>query len=168
MECTPDIAGLLTSVSTYKGHLPTGSPLSPILAYFAFYDLWEDIARRCKAEGCCLTVYIDDVTLSGPELRAEFLWSIRRAIHRAGLHYHKEKHYVGRPAEITGVIVDGGTLIVPHRQLKKLHTIRQDLLAAKDKASARNLEGKVRGMLGQILHIKSIQRRVDHPPPGAT
>ncbi|HEY1941231.1 MAG TPA: reverse transcriptase family protein [Roseiarcus sp.] len=162
MKCTPDIAGLLTSVATYKDHLPTGSPLSPILAYFAFHDLWEDIARRCKEQRCRLTVYIDDVTLSGSTMPAEFIWSIRQAIHRAGLRYHKEKHYVGRPAEITGVIVDGGRLAVPHRQLKKLHATRQELASAKSNALTRQLEGKVAGMLGQIKQINSAQRQFGH------
>jgi retron-type reverse transcriptase len=90
MKCAPDIAATLTSLATYKGHLPTGSPLSPILAYFTFYDLWEHVAQLCKNYGYILTVYIDDVTISGENLSAAALWEVKRAIHRAGLRYHKE------------------------------------------------------------------------------
>ena len=47
------------------------------------------------------------MTLSGETVPGEFIWNVRRLIHRAGPCYHKEKHYVGRPVEITGVIVSG-------------------------------------------------------------
>ncbi len=100
MQCPKDIAGLLTSLATYREHLPTGSPLSPILAHFAFYDLWEEIARRCEGQGVLLTVYVDDVTLSGAALPGEFIWNVRQLIHRSGLRYHKEKHYVDHAAEL--------------------------------------------------------------------
>lgn len=157
MKCAPDIAATLTSLGTYHGHLPTGSPLSPILAYFSFYDLWEQVAELCGKHGYTLTVYIDDVTISGTNLAPAVIWGIKRAIHRAGLRYHKEKHYIDRPAEITGVIVDGERLIVPHRQLKKLHATKQDLHKTTDKAAASKLESRISGMMGQISQIQKMQ-----------
>jgi hypothetical protein len=66
-----------------------------------------ELDGRCKKQGCLLTVYFDDVTLSGETVPGEFIWNVRQLIHRAGTCYHKEKHYVGRPVEITGVIVSG-------------------------------------------------------------
>src|SRR5262245_324159 len=35
MLCPPDVAAVLTKIACCEGHLPTGSPLSPILAYYA-------------------------------------------------------------------------------------------------------------------------------------
>lgn len=35
MHCARDVAGKLTELLTYNGHLPTGSSASPILSYFA-------------------------------------------------------------------------------------------------------------------------------------
>lgn len=127
MHCEIDVAAVLAKLACYHGHLPTGSPLSPIMAFFAHYDVWESIAEHCKANGYRLTVYIDDVTISGASLAPEVLWNIKRAIHRAGLRYHKEKRFIDRPAEITGVIVDGDRLVPPNRQLKKLHETRRAL-----------------------------------------
>ena len=63
MKCPRDIAGLLAQIASYQGHLPTGSPLSPIMAYFAYYDLWASIDAFCKARDYIFTVYIDDVTI---------------------------------------------------------------------------------------------------------
>ena len=65
MQCESDVAGLLTRLATYQRHLPTGSPLSPIMAYFAYYDVWEAVAEITRQHGYTLTVYVDDVYPSG-------------------------------------------------------------------------------------------------------
>ena len=59
---------------------------------------------RCKKQGCLLTVYFDDVTLSGETVPGEFIWNVRQLIHRAGPRYHKKSTM---SVEITGVIVSG-------------------------------------------------------------
>jgi retron-type reverse transcriptase len=126
MRCEKDIAGTLARLATYKGCLPTGSRLSPIMAYYSYIDTWDEIARICKEKNYCLTVYIDDVTISGQSVDPQDIWRIKQVIHRSGLKYHKEKTYTDRPAEITGVIVDGDRLIVPDRQIAKLARARKN------------------------------------------
>lgn len=110
MQCPADVAAILAKLCCYQGHLPTGSPLSPIMSYYAHYDVWAKVAAIAATHGCVLTVYMDDVTISGDRVRTSVLWQVKQAIHAAGLRYHKEKTYIDRPAEITGVIVDGTTL----------------------------------------------------------
>lgn len=127
MQCAPDVAEILTQLASYKGHLPTGSPLSPIMAYFAYYDVWERIAAIAACHGWTLTVYIDDVTISGEHVHAKHLWDVKVAIHACGLRYHKEKCYIDKPAEITGVIVRARGLSAPNRQLLKMRRVRQDV-----------------------------------------
>jgi retron-type reverse transcriptase len=58
MKCDRAIAGTLTGIACYKEHLPTGSPLSPILAFFAHIDMWDAVAAICKRDGLTLTVYM--------------------------------------------------------------------------------------------------------------
>ncbi|WP_267551272.1 reverse transcriptase family protein [Rhizobium rhizogenes] len=153
MKCETDVAGILAKLATYQGHLPTGSPLSPIMAFFAHYDVWEIIAGYCKAHSYHLTVYIDDVTISGISVSPSVLWDIKRAIHRAGLRYHKEKHFIGRPSEITGVIVHGDRLLVPNRQLKKLRELQHDLRQPLPPAAESGLRERLAGLKGQISQI---------------
>lgn len=156
MCCETDIAAILAKLACYQGHLPTGSPLSPIMAYFAHYDVWEFIAARCKEHGYRLTVYIDDVTISGGSLSPLVLWDIKRAIHRSGLRYHKEKHFVDRPAEITGVIVDGERLLVPNRQRRKIYQTRQSLKANNSQSVEKALREKLTGLQGQVAQIAAV------------
>lgn len=152
MQCNRDMAGLLAKLACYKGHLPTGSPLSPIMAYFAFYDLWADIAAFCHERGYTFTVYIDDITVSGPRVPKADIWEIRRMIHGHGLVAHKAKTYVDRPAEVTGVVIQDGKLMAPFRQHKKKHEAKA-LLATASIEERAALISQVAGIEGQIKQI---------------
>lgn len=152
LRCERDIAGLLAQLACYQGHLPTGSPLSPIMAYFAYFDLWQRIATFCEERGYTFTVYIDDVTVSGPRVPKSDIWEIRRMIHAVGLRYHKEKTFIDKAAEVTGVILQKGRLIAPFRQHKKMHEARKLLAAAAD-TERHALLGRVAGIRGQIKQI---------------
>lgn len=164
MKCPRDIAGLLAQLACYKGHLPTGSPLSPIMAYFAYYDLWASIDAFCKARGYIFTVYIDDVTISGAHVPKSAIWEVQRMIHGAGLRYHKQKTFVDRPAEVTGVILKDGKLLAPFRQHRKLNEARFGLHAA-DPIEREALKSRLAGVTGQIAQIN--RKNGSSPPGGA-
>ncbi len=152
MQCNRDMAGLLAKLACYQGHLPTGSPLSPIMAYFAFYDLWAKIAAFCAARDHTFTVYIDDVTVSGSRVPKADMWEIRRMIHSYGLAAHKAKTYVDCPAEITGVIIRDGQLVAPFRQHRKKHEAKT-LLGSSAQKERDALYGRIAGIEGQIKQI---------------
>lgn len=154
MRCAPDVASTLMRLATYNGHLPTGSPLSPIMAFFAYFDVWEDVAEVSRAKSLTLTVYIDDVTVSGSKVSARDLWEIKKVIHASGLRYHKEKHYVDVASEVTGVIVRDGVLRVPNRQLKKLYLAKQELKKATGTKEEIKIRNVVKGLADQIDQIR--------------
>ena len=155
MRCRRDVAGLLTELTTFNGRLPTGSPLSPILAYFSFHDMWAAIEAFCSERGYTLTVYIDDVTVSGPKVPRADLWQIKTIIKRYGLQYHKEKTFIDRPAEITGVIVTKGLLFAPHRQHHKRQLASEELRMFGDRDG--KLRSRIGGLEGQIRQISRAQ-----------
>jgi len=155
MKCDRAIAGTLTRLSCFKEHLPTGSPLSPILAFFAHIDMWEKIASICQREGLTLTVYVDDVTVSGAVVPERVIWEIKEAIQATGLRYHKEKTSIDCPAEITGVFVAGDRIEVPNKQFKKL---REQQAAAKSAGprQSKRAQAKLDGLKGQVSQIKRV------------
>lgn len=158
MHCERDVAATLANLATFKGHLPTGSPLSPIMAYFAYYDVWQSIGAICRQHDYTLTVYIDDVTVSGANVSAEVMWNIRKAIHASGLRYHKQKSYYDRPAEITGVIINGTRLATPNRQLKKIADVRAAIRTSHCADEAKRLEMRLTGLRGQVGQIAAKSR----------
>lgn len=151
MQCRGDVAGLLGDLCTFEGHLPTGSPLSPILAYYSYHDMWAEIAAFCASKGYTLTVYVDDVTISGSKVPIADVWQVRRMIHRTGLRYHKLKHYVDKPAEVTGVIVRDGRVVVPNRQRLKQRQLALTLQGPG--IDDPRLRGRLTGITGQIRQI---------------
>jgi hypothetical protein len=95
------------------------------------------------------------------------MWAIKRAIHGAGLKYHKEKHFVDRPAEVTGVIISGDSLKVPNRQLKKLNEARAALRHPDASVLDPKLRERMLGLQGQVAQVAAIRaRRVRGFVPG--
>lgn len=113
LQCSQDVAGLLTRLCVYDGHMPTGSCLSQLLAYFAVKPLFDQIDSLARSEGLYFTVYVDDMTLSGERATPMFLWKVKQLVHSHGLQYHKDRFYPSNARRVvTGVLIDGDRLAV--------------------------------------------------------
>lgn len=156
MGCARDVSAILATLTTREGHLPTGSPLSPILAFYAFYDMWTEVAAIGERNGLILTVYMDDVTVSGNAVPGDILWQIKNTIFRTGLRYHKERVYRDRPAIVTGIIVDGQNLLLPHRQHLKAHAARKRMCMTENLLEMEALESSLKGLMGHRRQVRLI------------
>jgi hypothetical protein len=122
LQCSRDVAYQLTKLSCLNGHLPTGSPLSPILSHFAFRSMWDELASLCRENGIKFTVWIDDITLSGSNVPGALLWQIKKIIAKNELRYHKQCQYFDSSARITGLIARSDkSICLPHRHFLKLY-----------------------------------------------
>jgi len=162
MECSPDVAAILRGVVTRNGSLPQGSPCSPILAYFCYIEMWEEVAKIVHTNRCRLSVYADDLTISGSVVPGQAIWQIKQALRKHGHQYNvsKERSKRLKPVEITGVILNRDSLLAPNRQHKKLHAVRQELRKARSSKQRATLEAQFKGriaQMGQIVDAKSHQ-----------
>lgn len=128
MQCLPDLAAILRKLTTFNGHLPTGSPASPILAYFANMEMWLEIEGICLAHGCVISVYMDDLTVSGSSVPWSLRAAVKKALKRNGFVGHKEETFKGVPARITGGVARAADLDLPNafyrRRREKLEQAR--------------------------------------------
>ena len=117
---------MLVRLTTLDGCLQQGSPCSPILAYYSNRPMWDEIADIVQRAGCRISVYADDITISGPVVPKSMIWRVKQAVHRHGLYLKpsKEVSLVAAPADITGVIVRGTKTKLPNRQLKVLAELK--------------------------------------------
>jgi hypothetical protein len=154
MQCSPDIASTLTRICSLNGRLPQGSPCSPILAYFAYCDMWERISEIVYAAGCKLSIYADDITISGQVIYERDVWEIKKVLFRAGHRYNREKErsIVDKPADITGVIVSGTELLLPNRQHLRLSEAQKARKVA-NKRERPSLDRQIRGRVAQARQI---------------
>lgn len=159
MQCSRDVAAIIRGVVTRKGSLPQGSPCSPILAYLCYIDMWEEVSHIVENADCTLSVYADDLTISGESIPEAAIWEIKKVLRRHGhrCKADKERSKYRRPAEITGVIVrsDDDRLHAPNRQHKKLLDLRRELGRASSNKDIAALTAKVRGREAQIIQVTS-------------
>jgi hypothetical protein len=129
MKCPPDVVKTLTWLTTWKGALPQGSPASPILAYFAYRDMWHEIDAHVRGVGNRLTVYVDDLTVSGDVVRSETIWTIKQILYRHGHRTKdaKEEARHGTPVTVTGVVLRDDQMLLPNSQHRKRHRVRKAL-----------------------------------------
>ena len=87
-----DIANILTDLTTFNGHLPTGAPTSVILAYFAYEKTFEDIYKKAQELDIDMSVYVDDVTFSSKKaIPTSFYNFVEKRMKQQGLILKKKK-----------------------------------------------------------------------------
>jgi retron-type reverse transcriptase len=159
LGCSTDVAAVLKKLACCEDYLPTGSPLSPIMAYYAHMDIWEKVARIAREHGCVITIYIDDVTISGAKVPMSLVWEIKQVIHGGGLRYHKEKRAVDRAAEVTGVVLHDGEMLPANRHRQKLRKLKQAKDRERRPGTKKSLMGQLAGMKGHVAQIRDANGR---------
>ncbi|MFZ3004928.1 MAG: reverse transcriptase family protein [Phenylobacterium sp.] len=156
LEMSPDVAWTLASLATLDEHLPTGSPLSPIMAYYAHQDVWLSVMRRARDAGCKLTLYMDDLTISGDLVADALVWAIKQDIHASGLRLNnrKQRRY-GHEGLVTGIIVTPDGLRPTKASHLKLKRLRDQIAATDDPAAKEKLRRSLRGLEVQHRQVSA-------------
>lgn len=161
MECSEDVAVILANIVTFNGALPQGSPCSPILAYLCYIDMWEEIAKLVEDIGCKLSVYADDLTISGSSVPEAQIWKIKKTLFRHGHRYarSKERSIRDKPVEVTGVVLLRTGVVAPNRQHAKIVRVREEITRTASADHRKALESQLRGRLAQVGQIATADRR---------
>lgn len=121
LQCPVDVATVLSKLLTVNGHLPTGSSSSPIISYYAYKDMFDEIESMSASRGLKMTCYVDDMAISGIATSRKLLAEVRRVVAKHGLTSHKVKFFSPkRPKVVTGVVVKGSQLLLPNRRHLKI------------------------------------------------
>ena len=163
LQCAPDVAGLLTDLCTYKRALPTGAPSSPILAYWVNRGLFEALDRRGKTLNLKLSIYVDDITLSGDAIPRSLADQVEGIVESHGhkLSGHKTRIFrPGFPKHVTGVVIADGKLRVPHARFRKARAIRAAYESAMSDQQRALLAAKLSGLLGEAAFLDDRYRRM--------
>ena len=154
MKCSPDVSAILVSLLTYKGHLPTGSPSSPIMTYYAHINMWESINQIVKEVDCTFSIWVDDITISGDKIPEQTKLQVKKAIKNNGLSYHKEKHYRRNDIkEVTGVIIANDKLKSPNRHHLAHKNLKQKIIKQTDPDRKFSLIRSLKGLEIEMSRI---------------
>ena len=120
LACSPDVAAVLTRLSTYDERLPSGSCLSQLLAFFAAKPMLDELQALALGAGLRFTCYADELVWSGPGAAPDFLQQVKSVLHRYGFASLKEQCYgAGEQRLVSGVLLEGERLVeLPSREFE--------------------------------------------------
>lgn len=118
-----DVAGMFTKLVAIDGKMPFGSPVSPVLTTHVHRGMFDEIYAICGANDLRMSLWVDDLTISGTFVRGELVEQIRSVIRKRGFQTHKiEFRSSARPVIVTGVPIEGGRVVAPrglHRRVQE-------------------------------------------------
>jgi RNA-directed DNA polymerase len=149
-----DVAGRLTKLCTVNGKVPFGSPLSPILCALVHDDVFSRAATLCQLDGDTMSLWVDDLTISGDDVGQHLLRSIRRMLMSKRLPPHKSQRVQVR----RGVVITG-TFISPRgpAPANKSHLKMRDKLNELQTTASTGRQLEIaRSLIGMVNHQMTI------------
>ena len=152
---SPDVASLLTKLTTFKGHLPQGAPTSTTIANLVFAPCGDEIRSIAEREGLRFTTFVDDVTISSQHdfknVVPEIMDTIQPAKSRGFKISHGKTTYRSGITDITGVKMLNNSITV------------MDKLRVKIQAEDNMETPRAKGMLNYSSRIKLLNGLKKNP-----
>jgi RNA-directed DNA polymerase len=156
LNCSPEIASLLTRLTTFKRHLPQGAPTSTLLANLVILSLDDPIRSECRRNPAEYSAWVDDLAFSGANPRPLINAAIRE-LATGGFAVSRAKVKVMGPRSqkiLTGTRLGKSPRIDP----KQFSRVRSGIHKLRTCAVPTNELGRyVRSLEGKISHIASIE-----------
>ncbi|HEM7899699.1 TPA: RNA-directed DNA polymerase [Burkholderia cenocepacia] len=156
LKCAPDVSKIMAKLLTWDGVLATGSPASPLLSFHCNRRMFDQMAAIAVKGGFTFTCYVDDITFSGMAVRRGLAGEIARIARRHGhrIKEHKTRFYsAGQAGIVTGVVVDDGSVSVPHERRLKGRRIESAIESATDPIERLALTEKLMGLAGEAAYL---------------
>ncbi|EOV0827829.1 reverse transcriptase family protein [Cronobacter sakazakii] len=137
-EMSPDAAYIITNLVTFAGKVPTGSPISMAMAFWANKDMFDELSDLAASHSLVFTVYVDDVAFSGTKIPKGFAAQAKKCIRSHGLTSKdkKERFYPSSKGKLlTGIVIQDGELKVRWAHNDSIGKEFATLAEAKDKSA---------------------------------
>lgn len=156
LRCSQDVSGLLTKLTTYDGHVPTGSCMSQLLAFFVAKPMFDELDCLAAKHGLRFSCYVDDMTFSGVLAKPSLLWAAKQVVHAHGFSYHKDHCYTAEQQKlVTGVMVTSDSIAILPSKEYELWRQTQDIGSGdiKQRITA------VNSLIGSVVAAGQIETR---------
>lgn len=163
MQCSPDVAGILSNLLTYKGALAVGSPVSSLLAMWTCKGMFDRLESLAIENGLRFSTFVDDLTFSGSELPASLHEQIENICKHYGFTIRGDKtvfYKGGMPALITGVVVVGGRIEATYSRFRSIRKLSK-ILSEEGTHAVVNGKYAKRSLRGGLLEARRIIRVSD-------
>ena len=167
LEMESDIAALVTDIVTYEKRIPTGTPTSQLISYYAYEDMFNEINEIAFRHGCKFSLYVDDMSFSSVNsFEYKLLMNdVEKTLKKYGHRLKKSKvNYYGKKdvKTYTGVVINTkGELTVPNKLRKKVYenfqnVKNEDVINFGDKTTYKTYQT----LVGQLNAAKNIEKGI--------
>ena len=156
----PEVANMLTFLTTRRGQLPQGAKTSNHLANLTFWRDERELVRHLASNGWTYSRHTDDITVScfkaaSPVQKSEAISKIYAFIKRNGYKPKYRKHDIFNRSEcmLVNNLVVNKRPALPHRERQAVRSlVHKTALAVKagDRTATKALLNHVRGKIGEI------------------
>lgn len=145
-------SNILAKISTIEESLPQGSPISPILSSLSVFDMDNDLLTYCKKRKLFYTRYVDDINISGIEIKDEDIFNVKSIIEKYRLKTNdKEKLYKENEIRIiTGVCITDKGLTIKDTLKEEIKYLQFEILK---ELNNKNLKSIFSGKLAFYKYI---------------
>ena len=157
-KMSEDVARLLTEILTFKGVIPTGSPSSQIVAFWAYSSTFYRIEKEANKKKLQFSIYVDDICLSSKNYfskKVTTYW-VQKEFEKVALQIHPEKMEFFTKTQMKkvtgcGISKSGKMIVLPNKKLELVETVEKVL------SSATASSDELRSVMGQVR----AQRRLE-------
>ena len=144
-----DVAGLLTHLVTIDDRAAFGSPVTPVLMTLVHRPMFDAIMTACHANEARMSLWVDDLAISGHAVPGNLIDDVREAIRSNGFRSHKIRILSGaRPVTITGVPIEQGKVVAPLGSHRRVQAAYDDLKEAETDAERLEVIEQLLSFLG--------------------
>lgn len=158
LNCSPEISGLLTRLTTFERHLPQGAPTSTMLANLVLYSCDSAIRDECHLRNIQYSTWVDDLAFSSGNPRP-VIRGVIRILRQRGFRVSRKKLEITGPGarKVLNGLVLGSGLGVPAERLSGIRSGIHKLVEGH--VPATQTEHYVSSLRGSIAHISSINAK---------
>jgi len=155
----PNVAYLLGKICCANGVLPQGAASSPMLSNIILRGIDAEIELFVSKIGLKYSRYVDDITISGDHISADYLNIVDNIFDRIGLNINRKKTKIqkGRKKIVTGVSIGTGETKLPRNMKREFHN---NAFLALKRGLLLNEEGNplfLEKVIGQINYWSSLE-----------
>lgn len=158
MKCAPDIAKILTDLTTYNGGVPTGTSTSQLIAYYAYETMFKEIQALAESKGLLFSLYVDDMTFSCKNDfgHSAFLNKVNCILKNFG---HKVKSRKVRYYTANDVKVITGAILMPDGSICTPNSLRKSIIQTNKALITSNYSDKklTEKLLGYLYAARQIE-----------
>ena len=165
---SPIVADCLTSLTTYRGHLPQGAKTSSYLANLVFWDIEPEIFVEMNNAGLNYSRYIDDITISSKSIvsltiKQFAIGQIRKMCTRRGYKLKKSKHRIetsGHKMNVNNLVVNKQAALSREDKARVRAAIHELKLLSECQPNTDDYAGKYHSVYGKVSNLTRLHPKL--------